>query len=235
MHASADCPSPQRVPAARRLSLSYVCGIAYTVHVTVRIAYACLLLLAGCVSDDDGRGGGGGRSQPDRGMDASVDAAQPSPRDAGFDGAAMDAGPLDAGGVDAAAPGFDASAVCVIDLECTQDCFYEERAIDADTQCRGESAGVYEGTCGAYRYRAWSDGYGGGASYYRIDTGELVATGGGADTPSLCGGREVYEVIAGDVAVVAACEIPWFSPENLCCLTDRAYYNSSCEVGDAGP
>jgi len=192
-----------------------------------RLGLACslALVLVRCGDDDAGHDDGG-RARPDAGMDASTDAGLPGEGDAG-----RDAATTDAGSVDAADAG---ETVCVTELECTQDCIYEARDVDPDDDCGREGSYVYEGTCGDFRYRASGDEFGGRARYYRVDTGELVATLESSDTASACGHGDANRVIAGDVGVADGCDVPSFSPDNLCCLTDRAPYITFCEPGDAG-
>lgn len=193
-------------------------------------ALVCCLICAGCGDDDGDAPRGDGGSRPEPGTDASTDADAQTPGagpEAGLEPDASVDGPTDAG-PDAR------ERVCLTELHCTRDCVYEPRELDPEADCGREDSYVYEGTCGDHRYRSWGDGYVSSVRYYRVDTGELVATLGGSDEGGLCSRRDAFVQIAGDADVVEACEIPEFSPENLCCFTERAEYITFCEPGDAG-
>lgn len=204
----------------------------------MRWAFRCcvlgLLLLCGC--DDDDGGGGADHVRLDGGRDASVDGSVVHPRDAAAEAAHDDAGPADSGEPDAHASSPDAGRDVSADacdppapLDCTNDdCTYAPD-YDLTGACNTEASYVLEGTCGAYRYRASGDGFVGGVSYYRIDTGALVATSGYSDENGGCPG------ISGAPEVVKACgHIDIFGPGNLCCSTKNGGWIETCQDFDGG-
>lgn len=99
-------------------------------------------------------------------------------------------------------------------LVCDQpeDCTYTQ--FDP-ADCGNPYPNIWEGTCGAIRYRSESGGFGGPTWYWNATTGELLAMTSSNDIPTFCNGAE-FDITLGDLTVVQDCTLVFDATTALC-------------------
>ncbi len=108
------------------------------------------------------------------------------------------------------------ASTCMETLDCKHSDCSAYTALVPAVVCPIAPSGAFDGKCGAYRFQAVLDGYGGTTRYFDAQ-GKVVAVDETSDAPEFCAQRAI-ERIMGDAKVVESCNKALAATPNLCAV-----------------